>query len=204
MINKVVDLVANYKITKATNETLAKIYLELKSIAINEKTIKETIKQIEKWAEKVIIFLTEELKTYKGQFLHEVKVIEEHNKIPNVLRYELAKLISGQTVTPTFKANYIALGNDATEPADTDTTLWNETLRGLFTKRSATNNVAYLDKFFWSTEVAGNTYLEVGTFVDGTATVDTGYLLSRVNIDETMGANETLTLNVTITINSAT
>lgn len=204
MINKVVELAANYRITKATNKTLAKIYLELKSIAINEKNIIKTKKQIEKWVESIIIFLTENLRDYNGNFLNEIKVIEEHNKIPNVLRFELAKLISGETVTPTFKANYLALGNDATPPANTDVALWNETLRGLFTKRSVTNNVAFLDKFFWSTEVAGNTYLEVGTFVDGTASTDSGFLLSRVNIDESMSANENLTINVSITINSAT
>lgn len=44
---------------------------------------------------------------------------------------------------------------------------------------------------------------EVGTFCDGTATLETGTLLSRVLLNENFGATETLTLNVTISFTSA-
>lgn len=38
----------------------------------------------------------------------------------------------------------------------------------------------------------------------GTATVDSGILLSRVNFNEVTTANETITVNVSITFTSAT
>lgn len=116
------------------------------------------------------------------------------------MRDELALLISGTTVTPTFKANYLAMGDDSTPPTNADTILGNETIRGLFSDRFAIDNVAYLDKFWSSAEVGGNSYQEIGVFVDGSGTADTGYLLSHILINETMGVNETLTVNVTITI----
>lgn len=128
------------------------------------------------------------------------KVSHYHNLVPNVLRYQLATLISGTTVTPTFKANYLALGTGSTTPANSDTQLQTETLRAVFTQRQAVNNVAYLDSFFSSTLVAGNTYNEAGIFVDGTSSANTGYLLSHVAINQTIGANQTLTINSTITL----
>jgi len=43
--------------------------------------------------------------------------------VPDVLRNEMALLISGTTVTPTFKANYLAMGDDSTPPTNADTIL---------------------------------------------------------------------------------
>ncbi len=125
---------------------------------------------------------------------------EYYNLVPNVLKYELATLISGTSVTPTFKVNKICLGDDATVVDYTDTALGNETLRTDFSDRYSQFNVAYLDKFYGSSEVGGNSYYEAGVFVDGTATVDSGYLFSHLNINETMSANESLTINVSFTI----
>ena len=84
-----------------------------------------------------------------------------------------------------------------------DTTLSDETVRQLFTNRYSSGSTAYLDAFFASSVVAGNTYLEAGIFCDGTASADTGYLLSRILMDETLSPNETLTINATITIANA-
>lgn len=136
----------------------------------------------------------------QGMFLGEVSLSKRHNLVPSVLRNELASLIAGNTVMPTFMANYMALGTDSTPAVDGNTALGAETLRALFTDRSSSGNVAALDAFFSSGQVGGNTYSEAGIFVDGSAGADTGYLLSRVIINEAMGANETLTINATITI----
>lgn len=142
----------------------------------------------------------EAVKLYKGNLRSQMRRWEGHNLVPNILRNSFATLISGTTVTPTFKANYIALWNDSTAPTNADVKLWNETIRRLFTDRRAIDNIAYLDKNFGSVEVWGNTYNEIWVFVDGTATADTGYLLSRININQVMQALENLTINVTITI----
>lgn len=140
------------------------------------------------------------IKDYNGIYKDKLRVKEYHNLIPLAIRSSLAYLISGTTVAPTFKANYIAVGDDITVPTINDTKLGNEQLRGLFSNRYAIDNIAYLDKYWGSTEVGGNTYLEIGIFIDGTATIDTGYLLSKVAIDEQLAINESLSINVTITI----
>ena len=112
----------------------------------------------------------------------------------------MASMIVWDSVTPTMEAQYLALWDDNTTPANADTTLWNETLRQAFTNKFAIDNVAYLDKFFWSWDVWWNSYLEAGIFVDWSLTTDTWYLLSRILINETLWANETLTFNCSITI----
>ena len=129
-----------------------------------------------------------------------MKVWKGHNLVPLVMREAMASILIGSAVTPTFEVKYMALGNDLTPPTNSDTTLGNETLRGLFTNRFAVDNVAYFDKFFSSAEVGGNTYLEAGMFVDGSGAADSGYLISRVIINEAISATETLTFNCTITI----
>lgn len=134
------------------------------------------------------------------KFKNEVKFHAWHNIVPLVLRQSFASLIAWNTVTPTFQANYLALWSGNTTPANSDTTLANETLRGEFTEKFNIQNVAYLDKFFSSSEVWDNTYLEAGVFVDWTASADTWFLLSRILIDEAMSFNETLTINTTFTI----
>lgn len=89
-----------------------------------------------------------------------------HNKIPNGIRFEFAKLVAGIPTATTFSANYLALGNGTTEPANTDTKLENELRRGTFQMRSTLENTAYLDKFWGASEVGGLTILEAGTFCD--------------------------------------
>ena len=127
------------------------------------------------------------------------KVQTYHNIVPSVLRNAYAAQASGDTVTPTFKCNYFSLGTGSSTPSNSDVALQTETLRALFTDRSSYLNVAYLDVFFPTASVAGNTYNEAGIFVDGSAGADTGYLLSRVAINQTLGAAQTLTVNCSIT-----
>lgn len=163
----------NYTITKATDEVASLIFQEI-------------------WSKN--------LRWYQWKHSDKIQQRHWHNLVPLVLRAELASLIAGNTVTPTFKANYLALWTDSTPPNNSNTQLWAETLRGLFTDRRAIDNIAFLDKFFWSVEVGWNNYNEVWVFVDGSAWVNTWFLLSRININETMQALESLTVNVTITV----
>lgn len=140
------------------------------------------------------------LARYKGDLARDLTIVEAHNIVPTVLRYELASLISGTTITPTLKANYFALGSGSNAPANTDTTLQTETARAVFTNRYSSLNVAYLDIFLGTNVVAGNSYNEAGIFVDGASGANTGYLLSRVAVSLSLGASSTLTVNSTITI----
>lgn len=122
------------------------------------------------------------------------------NLVPNFLRYELVKVFIGQSVTPTFNANYIALGDDATPAAYADTVLGNEVYRSTFDDRYTGFNIAYYDKFFGSSVVGGNSYFEIGIFTDATGVADSGYLFSHTNINEVMAVNESLTVNGRLTL----
>lgn len=187
-------LATNYTVSRATDEVIARIMMYVFWGTVSQYLHHWKIKDTEQ--QRVVAALQQ----YEWPLQKYVHTWKWHNIVPSVLRNEFATLIAWTTVTPTFKANYIALWDDNTTPANTDTLLWNETLRWLFTNRSSVNNIAYLDKFFSSAEVGWNSYLELGVFVDGTGTVDTWYLLSRILINESLGVNETLTINATFTI----
>ena len=160
--------------------TIEEIYRRIKLGVFPEKLLCQTVKQYELG-----------------------RVQKKHNLVPKVLREEFATLISGTAVTPTFQANKIVLGTDATAVSVDDTTLGNETIRQDFSDRSAIGTQAFLDKFFGSIDVGGQTFQEAGVLVDGAASVGgAGYLLSHVNFNETLTSTESLTVNVTISINN--
>ena len=78
-------------------------------------------------------------------------------------------LISGTTVTPTFKANNIALGTDATAAQPGDTKLGAEVKRANFDTRYSVENIAFLDVYFTKATIGAMSLQEIGVFVDGTA-----------------------------------
>lgn len=196
MIEKEMNFRINYRLTKATDEILAKIYAERMGILDYRKCLNWRKKLCNDAAKKMPAIL----RNYNGIFLNQLNVWEGHNIVPSVLRNELASLIVWNTVTPTFMANYIALWSGSTTPANTDTQLVAETLRWTFSNRFSVDNVAYLDKFFSSAEVGGLSVSELGVFVDWTASANTGYLFSRILANEVMAITETLTVNATFTI----
>lgn len=189
-----VSMAFNYTVTRASEWDIAEAVVKHNDSKL--WTPREALESLRAGGDAVKIWM-EILKAGLPSFARQETY---HNIVPSILRNQLATLISGTTVIPTFKANYMALGSGSSTPANSDTQLQTETLRGLFTNRYAIDNVAYLDKFFSTTEVAGNTYNEAGIFVDGSAGANTGYLLSRVLINETLAVNETLTVNASITI----
>lgn len=205
---KEISIVANYHLAVASEEVLWRLLLHhhwwMLSDFFNDWKLKESAHKLV-W--RLFRFLNStnfliggewwEL-TYMKQY---VRTYSWHNIVPLVLRESFASLICWNTVTPTFEANYFALWDDNTTPTDADTTLWNETLRWTFSDRFSVENVAYLDKYFSSSEVGWNSYLEAGVFVDWTASADTWYLLSRILISESMSVNETLTINCSFSIN---
>lgn len=179
MHNKEIQLSTNYSFTKASQQTIDKICAEVGCSLSDIPKI---------------------LRDYKWKYLSELKVKKSHNIVPAILRNSLALLISWTDVTPTFKANYIALWTGSTTPQNTDVKLETETIRGEFSNRYASTNVAFLDKFWSTAEVGWTTINEAGVFVDWTASADTWFLMSRILMNETMSVTETLTINVSITI----
>jgi hypothetical protein len=195
-MNREIGVKANYVVTKIDLEQMIDIFLPLWMGNMSKDTLRERAKK-SPIIHKFFCGITKNRELMKRNWIYQY---ETHNLVPNVLRYSLATLISGTAVTPTFQCNKIAMGNDSTAPSNSDLILGNETARWDWTNRQAIDNVAYLDKFWSPWEVWWSTFLEIWAFVDWTNAMDTGYLLSRININETMSLTETLTVNATFTI----
>lgn len=202
-VQDVSRLEPNYTITIAPMEELCAWFQQYTGTWASLKDIQKSFEKRQKkgirddWMKRWM----EAVKMY-GPASKTARVIQAHNLVPLIGRTELAKALLGEPSD--IVANYIAVGSGWNVPASTDTTLQTEFVRWTFNDTYYTDNVAYLDKFFWSAEVWSQTILEAGIFMGGTATVDSWTLLSRVNFNEVTTANETVTINVTITFNSAT
>ena len=137
-----------------------------------------------------------------SRFLKRQVVIE--NLCPTVGRAVIAARLGGIT-TYTGTINYCALGTDATGSDNANTVLGTETFRKLIASATFADNLAYISSFFTATETTG-TYQEVGHFIDGTGSVDTGQLFSRIASPETAelpitkSNTESLTVDYKITI----
>ncbi len=95
---------------------------------------------------------------------------------------------------------YCAVGTDATAPEAVDTHLGAELFRKLVSVRSVAANVATFQTFFTTTEANGE-LREAGLFGgDASSTPDTGTLFSKLAINRTKSASDTLTLTWSITI----
>lgn len=185
---------ANYRFIRASEQDIAEAIVQ----HANAKfwTVGEALRSLRENGDAVRVWF-DILRAGLPEF---ASMNEYHNLVPAVLRNAMATLISGTTVAPTFKANYMALGSGSTPPTNADVALETETIRGTFGNRYAVDNIAFLNKFFTQGEVAGETFNEAGIFVDGTGAADSGWLLSRVLMNESIGATETLTVNASITI----
>lgn len=126
-----------------------------------------------------------------------VEVVE--NLIPTVGRTMIANNLTDASPDNVMRANYIALGTGGTAPANANTQLGTEVYRNAVASETNANNVAYVTGFFSATETTG-TYAEAGIFCNGTASANTGVLLSRVLITVTKSSVETLTIDWTLTI----
>lgn len=143
------------------------------------------------------------------EYMHLVRILNEiteaekivvENLVPTAGRALIAQFLGSTTPSPsTLYPNYVALGSSVTAPANGDTTLTTETYRNAVASRTSSSNVAYITGFFTTTETTG-TYRECGLFVAGTASANTGTLMSHVAINITKSGTDTLTLDWAITI----
>lgn len=99
------------------------------------------------------------------------------NIIPTVGRNVLARLVAGD-VTYSGEIDYGALGDDNTAFTNGSTTLNNELYRSQADSQAFDDNVAYIDWFIASGDVADQTFEEFGAFIDGTGSADTGQAFS--------------------------
>ncbi len=135
------------------------------------------------------------------QSLTLVRQLDVHNIIPTAGRSVIARWITGDnTYSGDDGANYGSLGTSSTAPANGDTQLTAESYRKATSSVSRSNNIAYLSNFYTATEVTG-TFEEAGWHISGTASANTGQLLSHF-LTTTIAKTsvETLTVESTLTI----
>jgi len=138
--------------------------------------------------------------TIKDAKTGEVKRVEKYkNIIPTVGRTMIANNLTDTSPDNTMLVSHVALGSGTNVPANGDTTLQTETYRNSVASRTNASNVAYVSGFFSATETSG-TYREAAVFSNGTASANSGVLLSRVAINITKSATETLTCDWVLTI----
>jgi hypothetical protein len=121
------------------------------------------------------------------------------NLVPLVGRALIAQRIAG-TLTYTGTINYGALGSGSTAPASGDVKLGTEVFRKVPAVQSVSSNVASIQFFFTKADTNG-TYQEWGTFIDGTASADSGQMFSHLLTGGWVkSASETMTVLSTYTI----
>lgn len=121
------------------------------------------------------------------------------NLIPTVGRTMIANNLTDSTPTNVMVVTHVELGSGTNAPANADTTLQTAVYRNVVASLTNVNNIGYASGFFTALETSG-TYREIGLFCNGTGTLGTGILLSRVAVNITKSTSETLTVDWTLTI----
>jgi hypothetical protein len=100
--------------------------------------------------------------------------------------YKIKNLVVDQGIQSIWDAlnnfSHIALGDDATAVAGSQTSLFNEYARRPIQSQNTVINKKYLSTFFGFLEGNG-TINEIGVFTDGTATLNSGNLFSRISTE---------------------
>lgn len=132
-----------------------------------------------------------------------IRWVRVNNIIPTVGRARLAYILSGQAASlAECEINYQELGTGTSTPANSDTGLQTPaggTTRKLISSASNSANIMTITSF-WAAGEATGTWREFGTFINGTGTTNSGILFSRVGINITIGASQSLVVDGTVTI----
>lgn len=99
------------------------------------------------------------------------------NIIPTVGRNVLARLLAGET-TYSGEIDYGAVGSGTSAFSNASTTLNTEVYRAQADSQAYDDNIAYIDWFIASGDVADQTFQEFGAFIDGSAAADSGQAFS--------------------------
>jgi len=187
------------------------IKLEKKSGLKLKGRYKFTIATLETKHQKNLNKQIELFRSQGKQFLHLVKqlnsicktkVIYADNLITTVGLTLLTNQLTSSSPTNDPQINYCAVGSGTTAPALGDTTLETETYRNLQASQTNASGVGYVTMFISATDDNG-TYREFGLFSDASAAADSGVLFSRLAINITKSAVQSLTVDWTLTITNA-
>jgi len=128
------------------------------------------------------------------------EVIFADNIVPTVARAMIANNLTDATPTNSMLISHAALGSNGAAVANGDTQLGTETYRNIIASITNASNIAYATAFFTATETSG-TYAEAGIFSNGTASANSGIIVSHVLISVVKSTSETLTIDWELTIN---
>lgn len=129
-----------------------------------------------------------------------VSVQEFENLITNVGLNLLISTLAGETDA---EIKYIALGNNDTAPANTDTKLGNEFFRKLVTKQESGGTGKIITTTYIAPGEANDyTIKEIGWFagVNATSTKDSGIMIARVLYTKAKNNKESLIIERTDTL----
>lgn len=121
------------------------------------------------------------------------------NKIVDAAIAKIIERLFNASPTSTLLVGYIAVGDDNTAPAAGDTTLVNELGRAAVTSRTHSGNVGSCATIFNAGDLAADTYEEFAVFIEGSATPDSGILLSRALATVTITALDSLFVDWRVT-----
>ena len=104
----------------------------------------------------------------------------------------------------TLHITYAAIGTSQTAPTVTDTRLGAESSRVPITfGQDSGYNIAVMQFFFPDSSLANQTYYEFGTFVDGTASANSGQIFNHalfgVPYSKSAGMDTTIEVDITLT-----
>jgi len=123
-----------------------------------------------------------------------------YNRVVLTGRSIIAQRLGGDT-TYTGIINYGALGSSSTAVSDGQSTLVTEVFRKSYASRTVSGDQVNID-FYYSKGDTNGTYQEFGSFIDATATVDTGQMFNRVLTGGwTKSSLEAMTVSLQVNVN---
>lgn len=93
--------------------------------------------------------------------------------------------------------NYLAVGTGTNTPLSTDTQLQTELARTTVSSSSRSNSQTTLN-FFYNSSTANGTITEVGAFIDGTASANSGQIWNHAIFSPSITKTSAQTLTITL------
>lgn len=144
----------------------------------------------------------------KGKFVLTLKDLDDNimkvqkvdNLVVTVGKEVVARLLANDQTYSGY-INYVAVGTGLSSPNISDTTLETEIARTLPQAPTPTRVGAEVTwEFFFAAAEAVGTLKEVGAFIDGNATLNTGQLFDRAQIDIEKTPLNSLTIQLVVTV----
>lgn len=153
---------------------------------MNSHIINEGVRTVGKFKAELRDALTGEL----------LQVAYTNNLVCDRGRNVLAGRLNNET-TYTGIINYLAVGTGTNAPLSTDTQLQTELARTTVSSSSRTNSQVTLN-FFYNSSTANGTITEVGAFIDGSASANSGQIWNHALFSPSITKTSAQTLTITL------